>query len=167
MKKYIALLVVIGAALACTSPEQDLQIQEFWAGQLAKVMPRPQLPPPPAQPEEEPEEPVVEEVVPAKPVKKPQPPSVQFMQITMEDEDPLAGLFSDQLSPQDRDLISGAFRRMRQANQQTAADIGKMFGNETQAQAEQIIAQTEDVLKNAASKSVNFHQYATVQMQLL
>lgn len=38
MKKYVGLLLVASGLWACTSPEQDAQIQLFWAQQMMKIM---------------------------------------------------------------------------------------------------------------------------------
>ena len=189
MRKYLFLLLAVGTAAACTTQEQNEQIQLFWAQQLMQLMPQAaahaMVPPLPNVQSEIPSQ--VETEIPATPL---QPatdsqslqakavnktttartparrPQSQFMEITMEDSSRV-NKFKSNAPFKERQDMQRAIENVKQSNQQTLQDIGTMFDGDTQAQAFAIVSKSEKILLRAANVSMSYPTYLNAQRKIL
>lgn len=190
MKKYLFLLLAVGTAAACTTQEQDAQIQLFWAQQLMQLMPQtstqamvPPLPNMQAQftSQVETESPATPAVQPTTDSQSLQAKAVnktttartpnrrsqsQFMEITMEDSSRV-NKFKSNAPFKERQAMQRAIENVKQSNQQTLQDIGTMFDGDTQAQAFAIVSKSEKILLRAANVSMSYPTYLNAQRKIL
>ncbi len=113
-------------------------------------------------------DPVVAKVLaksnPAKKTAKKQQKPQQYMEITLEEDEPS---FKGKASAKDLQAIQQALEKVQQDNTNALRDIGTMFGADTQSQAFIITSKTEKSLRNAARNSISLQQYLTAQNKLL
>ncbi|MBP5617246.1 MAG: thioredoxin family protein [Elusimicrobiaceae bacterium] len=113
-------------------------------------------------------DPVVAKVLakstPAKKAVKKKQQSQQYMEITLEEDDPS---FKGKAPANDLQVIQWELEKVQQDNTNALRDIGAMFGADTQSQAFIITSKTEKSLRNAARNSTSLQQYLTAQNKLL
>lgn len=91
----------------------------------------------------------------------------QYIEITMEDGANSVLKSNVKASAKDRAKIQQAFEATQQENQRAISDIGRMFGDNTQAKAFEIVSNNEQKLRKSAASSRTLTAYLTAQKRIL